>query len=137
MKKLRNCLVTDGDGGFQAPSHRDQPTRSASPFKLSKRLGQETVRQIVARYEAGEPSTALMQAFGLSKGSVLKVLREAGVAMRNQGLSAEQIDEAQRLYTTGQSLARIGEQFDVDHTVVRRQLIRRGVTMRDTHGRQR
>lgn len=88
------------------------------PFQ--SRLGQETIRQIAARYESGEPSTALMSAFGLSKGSVLKVLREAGVVMRNQGLSDEQIKEAEQLYTAAWSLARIGEKFGVDHTVVRR-----------------
>jgi hypothetical protein len=120
VERLRNCLVMDGSGGFHSPSRRPQPPSAAPSFKLSQRLGQETIRQIVARYEAGEPSTALMQAFGLSKGSVLKVLREAGVAVRNQGLNAEQIDEAQRLYEAGWSLARIGEKLDVDHTVARR-----------------
>ncbi len=135
--KLRNFLVADEYGGFRPPTRRQQPVPAVMPFKLSQRLGQETIRQIVARYEAGEPSTALMKKFDLSKGSVLKVLREAGVAMRNQGLSGGQIDEAQRLYEAGWSLARIGEKFDVDHTAVRRQLIRRGVRMRDMHGRER
>ncbi|MFF7944510.1 helix-turn-helix domain-containing protein [Nocardia gamkensis] len=137
VKKLRNCLVTDGSGGFHPSSHRRQSTPAVLPFRLSQRLGQETIRQIVDRYQAGEPSTALMQTFGLSKGSVLKVLREAGVAMRNQGLSAEQIEETQQLYAAGWPLARISEKFGVDHTVVRRQLIKRGVAMRDTHGRKR
>ncbi len=135
VQKLRNDLVTGVNGGFQSPSRRQQPAPAAVPFKLSQRLGQEVIRQIVARYEAGEPSTALMKEFSLSKGSVLKVLREAGVAMRNQGLSGEQVDEAQGLYEAGWSLTRIGEKFDVDHTVVQRQLIRHGVRMRDTHGR--
>jgi hypothetical protein len=137
VKKLRNCLVTDESGGFQPSSHRQQSPSAVPPFRLSQRLGQETIRQIVARYEAGEPSTALMQAFGLSKGSVLEVLRDARVAMRNQGLSDGQIEEAERLYETGWSLARIGGKFGVDHTVVRRQLMLRGVPMRDTHGRER
>lgn len=135
VKRLRSCLVTDGNGGFHSPSRQQQPPAAGLPFKLSQRLGQETIRQIVARYEAGEPSTALMQAFGLSKGSVLKVLRESGVAIRNQGLNAEQIKEAQRLYEAGWSLARLGEQFGVDHSTVWRQLRGRGVMMRDTHGR--
>lgn len=78
-----------------------------------------------------------MKAFDLSKGSVLKVLREAGVTMRNQGLRCEQIGEAQRLYEdAGWSLARIGEKFGVDHGTVWRQLRKRGVQMRDAHGRE-
>ncbi|MGW4126042.1 helix-turn-helix domain-containing protein [Nocardia sp. NPDC004711] len=137
VKKLRDCLVTDGNGGFRSPSHRPQPASAAEPFKLSQRLGQETIRQIVARYEAGEPSTALMSAFGLSKGSLLKVLRDAGVAMRNQGLSPEQINEAEQLYGAGWSLARIGEKLGVDHGTVWRRLKERGVPMRDAHGQER
>jgi hypothetical protein len=112
-----------------------RPQSHSSSHKLSQRLTAET---IVTRYEAGEPSTSLMKAFNLSKGSVLKVLREAGATMRNQGLSQEQISEAQRLYEeTEWSLARIGEKFNVDHGTVWRQLVKRGVRIRDTHGRER
>ncbi len=88
VKILRNCLVTADTGDFQASSIRQQqPSPPTGPFKLSQRLTAETIEMIVTRYEAGEPSTSLMKAFNLSKGSVLKVLREAGVTMRNQGLS--------------------------------------------------
>ena len=137
LKTLRSCLVTDATGSFPPPAHRPRSTLAAAPFKLSQRLGPNTIRQIVRRYEAGEPSTALMAAFGLSKGSVLKVLREAGAVMRNQGLNDGQIEEAQQLYEIGWSLARVGEKFGVDHGTVWRQLVKRGVQMRDTHGRQR
>jgi hypothetical protein len=49
--------------------------------------------------------------------------------MRRQGLTAEQVDEAVRLYETGWSLARIGEQTAVDHTTVWHRLRERGVRM--------
>lgn len=131
-------MVLTGSGGFASRAPRQQPPPGILPFKLTQRLTQATVNEIVSRYEAGEPSTALMSAFGLSKGSVLKILRAAGVTMRNQGLSEEQIKEAERLYTENAwSLARIGDKFGVDRTVVRRQLLKRGVRMRDTHGRKR
>ena len=52
-----------------------------------------------------------------------------------RGLTSEQIDQAARLYTAGQSLARIGERFEVDARTVQRRLIERGVTMRPTSKR--
>jgi hypothetical protein len=42
------------------------------------------------------------------------------VPMRRRGLSPDQIDEAVRLYGEGWSLARIGEQMQVDPTTVLR-----------------
>jgi hypothetical protein len=47
------------------------------------------VARLVADYESGVRSTKLMKDYGLSKGSVLKVLRESGAALRRQGLTPE------------------------------------------------
>ena len=43
----------------------------------------------VADYETGLPTTELITRYGLAKGTVLRLLEEAGVAMRRQGLSDE------------------------------------------------
>jgi hypothetical protein len=91
----------------------------------------------VARYEAGESSIALGRTFGIGKNSVIRLLRDAGVPIRNQGLSDDQITEPVRLYESGLSLAKIGIQLGVDHGTVRRQLLKHGVKMRDSHGRER
>ena len=109
----------------------------AQPFKLNQRLKPEIVAEIVARYEAGEASAAIAASYGLSKGSVIGLLRDAGIKIRNQGLTDDQIAEAAQLYASGLSLANIGARFDVDHGTVWRQLKKRGVKMRDTHGRDR
>ncbi|MBF6513006.1 helix-turn-helix domain-containing protein [Nocardia cyriacigeorgica] len=83
------------------------------------------------------PSTKLVREYRIGKGTVLKLPREAGVAIRNQGLSEAQVGEAARLYGSGLSLARIGERFGVDASTVHKAILRRGVSMRDTHGRER
>ena len=51
------------------------------------------------------------------------------------GLTDDRIAEAAQLYAEGMSLAKIGAGFDVDHGTVWRALKKRGVQMRDTHGR--
>jgi len=127
-------IAPDGKPIFRSDSSPEQISVS-EPFKLNQRLNPAIVAEIVARYEAGEPSTALAVAFGISKGSVLKLLREAGTQIRNQGLSDDQVAEAAQFYASGHSLAQIGVHLGVDHGTVWRQLRKRGVKMRDTHGR--
>lgn len=136
VKFLEKSLVRSDNGAFQVPSPRT-PITPPEPFKLSQRLQSDVITEIVARYKAGVPSTALAAAFGISKSSIIRLLREAGVKVRKQGLTDEQIDDAVKLYAEGKSLAWIGKRLRVDHGTVWRQLRKRGVRMRDTHGRER
>jgi transposase-like protein len=133
---LAKSLVRSDNGTFRAPSPRPQIS-PPHPFKLRQRLRPDTIAQIVGRYQAGESSTSLAATFGISKGSVIRLLRDADVPIRNQGLTDDQIAEAARLYASGQSLAQIGAHLGVDHGTVWRQVRKRGVTIRDTHGRER
>jgi len=130
-------LVRTSDGLPRVPSRRPQtiPEEPYKPFKLTQRLKPDTVAEIIAHYEAGEPSTAIATTYGISKGSVIRLLRDAGVPIRKQGLTEEGVAEAARLYASGQSLAQIGMYLGVDHGTVWRQLRKHGVKMRDTHGR--
>jgi len=119
-------------------AHRsDRPPEVVKPFKLDQRLDDQIRAEIVNRYRSGESSSAIGAAYGLNKNSVIKVLRDAGVPIRRQSLTVEQIDDAVRLYEAGKSLAKIGTKLGVDHGTVWRALQKRGVPMRDTHGRER
>jgi hypothetical protein len=138
LQILRAAGLVSPDGRPVPRSDRStEQNEPSQPFKLDQRLKPEIVAGIVARYEAGEPSTAIAASFGMSKGSVIRLLREAGVFIRNQGLSDDQIAEAAQHYASGLSLAKIGPKFGVGHGAVWRQLTKRGVKMRDTHGRER
>ncbi|UGT64410.1 helix-turn-helix domain-containing protein [Nocardia asteroides] len=114
-------------------------TPSARPHqrKYKQRLTQAIRDEIVAKYNAGATSTQLVREFHLGKGTVLKILHEGGAAMRNQGLNPAQVAQAAHLYESGQSLAQIGTYFNVDPGTVHDALRKRGVRMRDTHGRER
>ena len=52
-------------------------------------------------------------------------------------MSAEQIDQAQAMYANGLSLAKIGKRLGFDSTTVLKELRKRNVRTRDTHGRER
>lgn len=50
-------------------------------------------------------------------------------------MTPAQIDEAIALYQQGLSLAEVGRRFGVEHSTIRKHLVRRGISRRDTHGR--
>jgi len=106
-------------------------------YRMHRRLSPTEQAQLVEQYQGGKNTYELARQFRIHRVTVSRMLKHAGVEMRNQGLSAEQIDAAADLYEEGNSLAKIGEHFGVDHGTVWRQLRKRGVKMRDTHGRQR
>ena len=64
--------------------------------------------------------------FGLHRTTVAGWLREAGVELRRQGLSAVEMPEVIRLYAEGWSCVRLGERFGCDHETVRQALKRQG-----------
>ena len=66
-----------------------------------RRLDQATVAQLVADYEAGAPSTELMVRYRLGKGTVLQLLREHDVKLRNQGARNFSLEQAIELYQAG------------------------------------
>lgn len=120
------------------PERRLQPVvKPALPrlHKLDDRIDGEFIAHLVAAYEAGTPTTQLTKQFGIGKGSVLKILQEAGVLMRMQGLDEAGIQKAIRLYASRLSLKKVGERLGVDAETVRARLLERGVVMRDTQGR--
>jgi hypothetical protein len=49
-----------------------------------------------------------MQTYGLGKGAVLRLLANAGVETRRQGLNPDDQLEAARLYASGWSASRVG-----------------------------
>ncbi|HET6924406.1 MAG TPA: helix-turn-helix domain-containing protein [Candidatus Saccharimonadales bacterium] len=106
-----------------------RPRRTPRVHAVRRRLQPDVIDQLVADYQAGIDTTELTTRYRLGKGTVLKLLREAGVIMRRQGLSPAEIDEAVELYAAGWSLARIGERFGRAHTVIRKALLDRGIAM--------
>lgn len=113
------------------PKARKPRKRAAkSSAKLVHRLSTHQVTTMTDRYKQGWSSQRIAETYNISKTSVVQLLREAGVPIRRQGLTAEQATEAARLYKVGQSLARIGERFVVSPGCVRQSLLEQGVKIR-------
>jgi hypothetical protein len=97
--------------------------KAKSSAKIVHRLSAIEQADIAARYQQGWSSRRLAKAYGISKTSIIQLLREANISIRNQGLSSDQVGEARRLHGSGCSLVRIGERFNVSAEHVRQKLM--------------
>jgi len=99
--------------------------------KLDQRSNRaEMAAQVVADYQVGVPTTQLTIKYGLGKSSVLRHLREAGVTMRKQPLTDDEVAEASRLYAAGLSVAQVGAALNLNPSIIWRTLTACGVVMR-------
>ena len=71
------------------------------PRRIDRKVSSEVAAQLVSDYESGVPSTHLSMISGLGKGSVLKLLKEAGIQMRHQGLPEDNLEETAALSKGG------------------------------------
>jgi len=114
-----------------------QPPKSPKPrdYAVYRRLAPATIQQLVTNYQAGAPSTQLMVTYTLGKGTVLRLLREEGIQLRNQRMSPDHIEQVIQLYGHGHSLAAVGAKLGYDHGTIWQALKRAGVPRRDCHAR--
>lgn len=114
--------------------HVKRPAPLPQMRRLDRRLSGETITELVQAYRNGTSTTELRRRYALSQGSVIKILHGHGVAMRKQGLADHDAVTAAKLYSSGATLAQLGEQFSVSYSAVRRALIATGVVMRTRAG---
>ena len=81
-------------------------------------------------YQAGATARQLAAKYGIAKTSVQRHLHEAGVPLRRQAMTPEQIDQAARLYGAGLSLAVVGAVLGVDGSTVYRSFVAQGLPVR-------
>jgi len=96
-----------------AAARKPRKLKAKSSAKIVHRLTATEQSDIVARYEQGWSSRRLAETYGASKTSIVILLREAGVPIRNQGLTPAQVREVVALCETGRSLAVVGRVYDV------------------------
>ena len=111
---------------------RSRPSARAGDrvHEVRRRLGTKTLRQLVADYKSGQPTTALMRQYNLGKGTVVDILHKHAVPMRRQSVSAADLPGAIELYRSGWSLARISNHLGYSSTAVRHGLLAAGVRLR-------
>ncbi len=76
------------------------PAKNARPtqrYRLTDRFTPDELNQLVARYQAGEMSTALAREQGIAKSTFLRLLAEHGAGTRPRGLNPAKEQEILRL----------------------------------------
>jgi transposase len=94
------------------------------------RLGIDVVAQLVADYESGLSVLELQMRFGLSRGSILRLLHEAEVQLRRQPLMQKQLAKIIELYEVGLSIREVAAKLGIPKTTVQNALARSAVVMR-------
>jgi len=133
LQALRHLAATL-PGPDAAPVQRE----STPVPRTAKQIKGDQAQKLIATYEGGADLAELSSQFGVSKQTVTSILKRYDITPRwSRRITEEEIDEAARLYEQGLSLARVGQRFNTTDDTIRRHLLKRGVEMRDTHGRKR
>ena len=119
-------------------SNQDHFTKKPLPRTL-RLLRPLEIESLGERYKSGASVYELADEFQISRETVSRHLKAAGVPMRRRSLTPDQIDEAARLYVTGLSVMDIGAALGVHGSTIQLALKRRGMRMRNPwdHPRQR
>jgi hypothetical protein len=112
--------------------HRTEPDPvPARVNRVDVRLGGDVIAQLVTDYESGLEANELQERYGLSRGSVQRLVRESGVTKHRRSLTAEERAEVARQYESGQTIREVATAMGVPKTTVQGALARLGVPMRD------
>jgi len=101
------------------------------------RLDKAQRQQVSDKYRAGIAVKVIATTFGVHRKTVRDIAVEAGLEPHQRGLHPEDVGRATRLYRSGWSLARVGEEFGVNASTVMKVLKREGVEMRPRQGGRR
>jgi predicted HTH domain antitoxin len=100
-------------------------------------LGPDQVTAVAAGYQAGRTIKELGAEFGIHSTVVSRILKEQGITLRLKPMSEKDVELAIELYQAGLSLMRVSEQVTKSPGTIRSELLRHGVSIRDSHGRAR
>lgn len=132
LRRYSNLPILSSFGHTARRVVADPPPRPIQSAR--RRLGPAVVAQLVADYQAGQSTTAIMQTFGLGKGTVLRLLQEAGIERRGQGQRKIDLAEATARYQAGCSLAKLAATYGCDAETMRTAFRRAGLRLRPRHG---
>ncbi len=90
----------------------------------------ELLAQLRAEYEAGRPARTIAEEYKVDRATMMRHLRKAGVAIRGQGLTEAQAQQAASMYRSGITQSQVAAQFGVSQKTAARYLGLLGVKMR-------
>lgn len=98
-------------------------------IQKQKLLNDSEKAEVIERYQAGESTYQLAEAFGCHRKTISGVLKKAGIDVNQHRLDDQ---EAIRLYESGLGTTEIAKRLDSSQSVVSRALRSNGVKMRSS-----
>jgi DNA invertase Pin-like site-specific DNA recombinase len=105
----------------RSPLQNGRPSRR---YRITDRFAPDELAQLVARYQAGEMSTALAHECGIAKSTFLRLLREHGANARPRGLTPVKEKEILRLRQQGMIIRDIAKQVGCSYDTAREFLLK-------------
>jgi transposase-like protein len=131
LRRIRGSLAASRTAGADTLPDDAQTSREAPmPRRKWKRLSDDARAQVVARYSAGDTTTALAKDYDVAKSTIIGILRANHVVVRRQPMTAQQVGDAARLYESGLSLSQVAEALSVNQETMRVAIIKAGVKIR-------
>jgi uncharacterized protein (DUF433 family) len=124
---LAKLLNRELGQGTRTQSH---PVPALHVHKLAQRVSAQTVKASQQAYQAGASLAELQRDFELSRGSVQRLLREAGVRRRQKSLTDAKVAALVKQYGAGLTIREIAAKQQLPKTTVQDALARAGVVMR-------
>lgn len=111
---------------FNASDVKPAETKDPKPYKgrIHRRLSQETIKEIVRRYRAGESTPKLSEEYGIARSSMAALLKKEGVVLRGKSMTKESVDRAVALYSQGLTIRQVAERVGYSYGAVRSALRR-------------
>lgn len=114
---IRDALNRIDAGKLRRPSAKN--TRPTQRYRLTDRFTPDELNRLVARYQAGEMSTALAKESGISKTAFLRLLAKRGVRTRSRKLTAAQGEKILQLRRQGMVIREIARQVGCSYDTAR------------------
>lgn len=111
----------------RSPEERPRP---ANVHRLDARLADDEVERLVADYAGGVETRELMAKYGLSKGSVRRLLADHGVTPHHKTLTEAEVDLCVKRYVAGLTIREVGAELGIPKSTVQGALLVRRVEMR-------
>ncbi|QSZ50100.1 hypothetical protein AYX22_17935 [Arthrobacter sp. D5-1] len=115
-------VIRDALDRIDAAELRRPPAKKPRPahrYRLTDRFTPDELNQLVARYQAGEMSTALAKESGISKTAFLRLLAERNVRTRSRKLTAAQGEKILQLRRQGMTIRTIAKQVGCSYDTAR------------------
>jgi transposase-like protein len=134
--------LTEAFGRFARPQHpekslvelqrllediRSSSPRSTRPARVravnaERRLGDEQVARLLARYSDGVAAHSVGQEFGVAAATVMRLVRKHGAAVHDLGPSEDVMTQAAKLYESGLSVQKVADRLGFDKSTMLREL---------------